>query len=140
MGVIVPIRKFSGENQAGLLKPIIYCCASREINEQAISMNQEIASALIKCRPRQRTMQLEKCFSQAVSKLPERPVIKDFDVLFNPDYKIDVLQMMINVCRSKPFSVIWPGRFEDGKLYYAEEGYQDYKIYDVDKYDVTCVI
>ena len=44
------------------------------------------------------------------------------------------------VCKKKPFRVIWPGRYEDGKLYYAEEGYRDYKTYDVANYDVTVII
>ena len=29
--------------------------------------------------------------------------------------------------------------FEDGKLVYAEEGYPDYKVYEIANYDITCV-
>ena len=28
---------------------------------------------------------------------------------------------------------------EDGKLIYAEEGYPDYKVYEIANYDITCV-
>lgn len=140
MGMIVPARKLSDANKTGLLKPIIYCCNVPDIEAQAISLNRALAEQLVGYKPKRRTMQIEKCLSQVLSKQPDGVVIKDFDVLFNPDYKIDVLQVMMNVCKNRPFSVIWPGRYEDGRLYYAEEGYQDYKIYDVDKYDVTCVI
>lgn len=140
MGVIVSIRKFSGENQAGLLKPIIYCCSIPEIEQQALSLNKLLAEQLAKFKPKRRSMQVEKILGQLLADLPDDCTVKDFDVLFNPAYKIDVLQVLRNISKVKPFSVIWPGRYEDGRLYYAEEGYEDYKIYDVDNYDVTCVI
>jgi hypothetical protein len=140
MGMIIPARKLSAENKTGLLKPIIYCCSVPDIEVQAVSLNQILAEKLVEFKPKRRTMQIEKCLSQVLAKQADGVVIKDFDVLFNPDYKIDVLKVMINVCKNKPFSVIWPGKYDDGKLYYAEEGYIDYKMYDVDDYDITCVI
>ncbi len=75
-----------------------------------------------------------------LAKLPGGVVLKDFDVLFNPDYKVDVLKIMINTCKAKPFSIIWPGFFDGNRLVYAEEGFQDYKTYDVDDYDITCIV
>jgi hypothetical protein len=47
---------------------------------------------------------------------------------------------MSAVGKSKPFQVIWPGRFADGYLIYAEEGFRDYKVFEVNKYDVTVVV
>lgn len=140
MGMIIPARKLSAANGTGLLKPIIYCCTVPDIEAQAVSLNQILAEKLVEFKPKRRTMQIEKCLSQVLVKQADGVVIKDFDVLFNPDYKIDVLKVMINVCKNKPFSVIWPGKYDDGKLFYAEEGYIDYKMYDVDDYDITCVI
>jgi hypothetical protein len=67
-------------------------------------------------------------------------IIKDIDVMFNPDYKVDVLKILIAARKRKRYSVIWPGRFENGKLIYSEEGYADYKTYNLADYDVTCVI
>ena len=106
MGVIITARKFSPQNQAGLLKPIIFCCPYEGIT----------------------------------AKFPEGVVLKDFDVLFNPDYKIDVLKIMVNTCKAKPFSIIWPGSIEGNRLIYAEEGFRDYKTYDVNDYDITCIV
>ena len=53
---------------------------------------------------------------------------------------MDVLKILIEARKRKKYSVIWPGRFEDGKLIYAEEGYPDYKVYEIANYDITCVI
>ena len=140
MGVIITARKFSPQNQIGLLKPIVFCCPYEGVTETAVSMNIKLAQALNGFRPKRRTMQIEKCFADILAKLPGGVVLKDFDVLFNPDYKVDVLKIMINTCKAKPFSIIWPGSFDGNRLVYAEEGFQDYKTYDVDDYDITCIV
>ena len=51
-----------------------------------------------------------------------------------------VLQLLTVANRSKAFFVLWPGTVTDGKLVYAEDGYADYKEYDVEQYDITCVV
>jgi hypothetical protein len=85
-------------------------------------------------------MQLEKCFSKVLSTLPDNIVIQDIDVMFNPDYKVDVLKLLIAVNKHKPFSLIWPGRIENGKLIYSEEIYPDYRVFDVKDYDVLVIV
>ena len=60
--------------------------------------------------------------------------------MFNPEYQIDVLQVLVASCKKKNFSIRWPGTYNDGKLMYAETGYSDFKTFDLDKYDVTCVV
>ena len=83
---------------------------------------------------------MERCFNQVILGLPDGAVIKDFDVLFNPDYQVDVLKIFVTACKQKTFSVLWPGRLEDGKLFYAEEGFPDYKVYNIGDYDITCIV
>ena len=140
MGIIISRKKFSSMNFEGLLKPIIYCSNYEDITCLALSLNKELAQGLALFGHKQRTMQIEKCFAKILAKFPDNVVLKDFDVLFNPDYKIDVLKIMINTCKVKPFSIIWPGILDGRRLIYAEEGFQDYKTYDVDAYDITCIV
>ena len=64
--------------------------------------------------------------------------LEDLQAMVGGD--IDVLQLLIVANRNKPFSVLWPGTVIDGKLVYAEDGYADYKEYDVEQYDITCVV
>ena len=138
MGKVISRVSFADAQRNGLMKPVIYCgdFAKGEVK----SINLELAKELETLRPNRRTMQLEACFNRVLDSLPENVVIKDFDVMFNPAYKVDVLKILVASCKRKPFSVIWPGRYEDGKLFYAEEGYPDYKMFDINNYDVTCVI
>ena len=140
MGTVIPARRFSNDNISGLLKPIIYCGPYENITDEAVSVNLPLAEKLAGCRPNRRTVQIETFFNQILSQLPADSVIKDFDVMFNPYYKVDVLKIMVDACKRKPFSIVWPGKYEDGKLFYAEEGYPDLKVFRVEEYDVTCIV
>ena len=85
-------------------------------------------------------MRMEQCFGQVIETLPDETVIKDFDVLFNPDYGVDILRIMSSLAKSKPYRIVWPGACDGRRLIYAEEGFRDYKVYEIEKYDVTCVV
>lgn len=140
MGKIINRASFQTAQRSGLLKPIIYCGGFADAGNEAKPINIELAKELEALRPKRRTMQLEACFNHVLDSLPDNAVIKDFDVMFNPAYKVDVLKILVTSCKRKPFSVIWLGRYENGKLFYAEEGYPDYKVFDVNNYDITCVV
>ena len=140
MGKVIQARSMPSSGYAGLMKPIIYCMVDTTTEERAVSINIELAKKLADLRPKRRTMRLESCFEEVLNSLPDEVVIRDFDVMFNPDYKVDVLKIMTATCKKKPFSIIWPGKFEDGKLFYAEDGYPDFKAFSVEDHDVTCII
>lgn len=140
MGEIILSRRFSPTKTDGLLKPIIYCGKFPEIEMEAVSLNKLLAEALIEINPKRRAMKIENCFTDVLAMLPVGVIIKDFDVLFNPEYKVDVLKILVNACKTKPFSVLWPGAVQDNKLIYAEESYPDYKEFEIEMYDITCVV
>jgi hypothetical protein len=140
MGNIIESRFFSFEKKAALLKPIIFCNQSKEIDDTAFSINILLAEKLIKIKSNRRTIRIEKCLRDVLDSLPAEVTIKDFDVLFNPDYQIDILKIMVTVCKMKPFNILWPGKYENGALVYAQEGFQDFKVFNIEDYDVTCII
>ena len=140
MGIIIKARDLPAFERLGIQRPIIYCNPETAIIDSAVSLNVDLAKKLSAMKPNRRTMRMEQCFRQVIENLPDDVVIKDFDVLFNPDYEVDVLRIMCSVARTKSFRMLWPGKCEDGRLIYAEEGFRDYKVFEVDKYDVTCVV
>lgn len=111
-----------------------------KVSDTAVSVNKPISEELLKLKPSRRTMQLEKCFSKVLSVLPDNVVLQDIDVMFNPNYKVDVLKLLIAVNKQKPFSLIWPGRIENGKLIYSEEIYPDYRVFDIKEYDILVIV
>lgn len=141
MGIVIDSYQFAHSDHNSMAKPIIYCHPSKEIYEQAISLNISLAVELKRQgTAMMRTMRMEQDILKVLNAIPENSIIKDFDVMFHPDYQIDVIKTMENAYRKRQFSLIWPGRYEDGKLYYAEEGYKDYKIFEISNYDITVVI
>ena len=85
--------------------------------------------------PNRRAMRMEQCFQLVLGMLPDNVIIKGFDVMFNPDYEVDVLQIMCSAAKAKSLRVLWPGKYEDGQLMFTEEGYRYYKVFDMRKYD-----
>ena len=138
MGTLVEYRKMPDKHNVYRL--LIYSKTISEITSQATAVNRFIATELVDLKPDRRTMQLEKCFVKVLETLPERPIIKDIDVLFNPAYKIDVMKMLSSAYKQKQFSLVWPGSYADGKLIYSEEDYPDYRVYEIKDYDVMYVI
>ena len=138
MGTIIEFHQVSDE-QAMLNRLLVYFKAFQKMAEPR-SVSKELAEGLLACKENRRSMKLEQIFNSVLDRYPDGVTIKDIDVLFNPDDKVDVLKILIAARKRKRYCVIWPGRFEDGKLIYAEEGYPDYKVYEIANYDITCVI
>lgn len=138
MGEIIEISRLP-DDKSSISRLLIYMKVVLKLHEQQ-SISKPLAEALLVCRPNRRSMKMEQIFNSLLDTFPDDVVIKDLDVMFNPDYKVDVLKILMEARKRKRFSVIWPGRCENGKLIYSEEGYPDYKIYDIENYDITCVI
>ncbi len=137
MGTIIELHQVPDE-QAMLSRLLVYFKAFQKMAEPK-SVGKELADELLACKPNRRSMKLEQIFNTVLDRYPDGVTIKDIDVMFNPDYKVDVLKILIAARKRKRYSVIWPGRLEDGKLIYGEEGYPDYKVYKIADYDITCV-
>ena len=121
-----------------LSRLVVYKKAIVELQEPR-SISKELADNLLTCRPNRRSMKLEQIFNTVLDRYPDGVTIKDIDVLFNPAYKVDVLKILISARKRKRYCVIWPGEFEDGKLIYGEEGYADYKVFNIADYDITFI-
>lgn len=140
MGKQISKYEYEKSSSGGLMKPIIFCGQDEELEKNAIALNVSIAEKLIDTEPSRRSFKLPSIIDMIVAELPENSTIKDFDVLFNPAYQIDVLQILITACRKKEFTILWPGTYSDRKLMYAWPGNMDFKVYELDKYDVTCIV
>lgn len=117
----------------------VYCSQPSLSGENCVSINKPLSEKLIAFKEARRTMRIERSLSEIINGVPDNAYIKDIDVLFNPNYKIDVLNVLIKLYRQKRFRLIWPGQLLDGKLIYGEAGYRDYHEYDISKYDILCV-
>lgn len=140
MGAVIKAWDLPALVRGGMAKPVIYCHPDKALEEQAVPVNIAMANKLSAIKVSRRTMRMEQCFQQVLGTLPDDVVIKDFDVMFNPEYAVDVLRILCSAARTKPFRILWPGKYENGRLIYAEEGFRDYKVFEISKYDVICVV
>ena len=140
MGQVIYSYQLSESGVNSLLKPLIYCNPDDELMEMSISIEKIMTEKLLAFDSKYRRRHVTECFEAILADLPRDTTLRDIDVLFNPSYSIDVLEMMILACKRKNFNVIWPGRYEVGCLIYAEEGCKDYIKYRVADYDITCIL
>lgn len=117
----------------------MFCCEVDGFTDNAVSVSVSLAKRLADLSPGMRSLRVEQCLNDVLRDLPDGVVIRNIDVLFNPAYKIDVLSVLLSAYRKHHFDLIWPGRYEDGELVYAEEGYPDYRSFDIARYDLTCI-
>ena len=137
MGTIIEFYQV-GDEEAMLSRLLVYMRTIQRLLEPK-SVSKELADGLLACRSNRRSMKLEQIFNTVLDRYPDDVTIKDIDVMFNPEYEVDVLKILVAARKRKRSSVVWPGRFEDGKLVYGEEGYLDYKVYKIEDYDITFV-
>jgi hypothetical protein len=54
-------------------------------------------------------------------------------------YEIDVLRLFTDIARQRKLIIKWCGSADENTLTYAEQGYADYKRYNINDYDITVV-
>lgn len=138
MGNTITQQQYS--ELTNLYRLVIFTSDTCEQKLNAVSINKRLAEELRKLKPTRRTMQLEKCFNKILDSLPEKVVIKDIDVMFNPAYRVDVIRILVEANKRHPFSLVWSGRYDDNRLLYGEEDLADYKAFEISDYDIVCVV
>ncbi len=137
MGTIVSGERLPVQKNATL---IIYCNNGRSFSNESKDISLEIAIKLIEIPEKTRTLKITNAISDIVKKYPDKTIFKGFDVLFNPSYQIDIIKALTNIRKQHNFKIIWPGTFADNHLIYSEKGFKDYAKFNIDNYDITCVI
>lgn len=62
------------------------------------------------------------------------------DVLFSPEYELDVIKLLLQVGRNQRLYMQWPGEIAGEKLTYSEPGRFDFKEYNIKDYVDTYVV
>lgn len=70
----------------------------------------------------------------------EKLVVENIDLLFAPEFSLDVLKLLTMAGKNKLLVVLWHGSFQNGVLTYAEPGYKDYHKYEISKYNACCIV
>lgn len=102
-----------------------------------ISLGIELSAALINYDRAVRKNFVFRELNEIIKKeTSEHFMITNIDILFNPEYNIDVLGCFTNISRNKKMIILWPGEYDSGILSYALPGYTDYKRYILKDYNI----
>lgn len=67
-------------------------------------------------------------------------ILENTDILFTPEYELDVLKLLLQVGRNQRLFILWPGEIDGVKLTYSEPGRFDFKEYIIKDYIDTYII
>lgn len=128
-----------------LLFPIILCLDKTKINRclkgyKTLSLNTILSKRLLSLKEEKYYLYVIDEVNEIIQEEEGPLLITDFEILFDPSYKIDVLRLFIALNRRRKIAALWPGRYENNQLKFAEPEYEDYNTYNIEDYDLTCII
>ena len=145
MGKTINIRTLTASELLRLPSPV-FICSNKNIFYKTItesgysvtSLNISLAKKLAGL-PEQEVQRTAPAVAQDLLTVSPKVYLKDYEILFDPRYKLDVLRMFADVSRRIKLIVKWCGRIEGDSLVYAEQGFADYKRYNINDYEITVI-
>jgi hypothetical protein len=126
--------------------PIFLCSnaprAVRKLSESGykdLSLNKELSSSLMTIPQEKRLSVVQQETQKIISKSGPAVLLSDYEMLFDPRYKIDVLKLFCEIARTTRLAVKWCGTTTEDSLEYAEPQYPDHQAYQLANYTVICV-
>jgi len=145
MGNTYKISSINKEQLNKLMTPIIFCVKEDKLSPyisgySTISLNALLAQKLISYDPDKRGLFVTEEFNRIIDSLNEPILLREFEILFDPEFQLDVLKLFIQANRKKRIDILWPGKYKSQNLVFAESGYKDYKAYNISSYALSCII
>jgi hypothetical protein len=127
--------------------PVVLCTLTprlekiiAEVGYEKLSLNEPLAEVLVEkdiaTRPQ---VALEEAMKIVTS--GQKPVfLKDYEMLFDPRYNLDILRFFAELSRFVKVVALWCGTVVNDRLIYATPTYRDYHSYNIRNYNIICVI
>jgi hypothetical protein len=105
-----------------------------------INIGLVVSEALYKLPKEQRKKMVVDIVRNAIEKVHEdNIVLENIDILFFPEYSLDVVKTLQMVGKNKRLLVIWDGHCKNGVLTYSKPDYPDFHKYKIKDYGVYCI-
>ena len=147
MGTLIKNSKINIDTIKKTTIPIMLCSSAprlkkiiTECNYQELSLNNELAKALVKKEVSIRPQLVADEVMKIVSSIQGPVLLRDYEMLFDPRYNIDVIRFFYELLRRVKIVIKWCGAIDDNRLVYATPAHRDFHSYDIQDYDITCVI
>jgi hypothetical protein len=105
-----------------------------------LSFNKLLAEALVKSNvPITPELAAEETM-KIVAHIHAAVLFKDFEMMFDPRYKIDIIKVLAEIARRNRIIIQWCGTINDNYLEYSAPECIDFYSLDINKVDIICVI
>ena len=145
MGFVISIYEFDKVTNEYNNFPVFNCTSVNIIKEKFknyknIALGELLSGELMKIDKEERNIIIEDKLEEILSfEKIDKLFITDIDILFNPNYRLDIIKLFVQLSRNKRFIIQWPGYFSSGYLVYSEPEYEDYKRYEIKEYNLICL-
>ena len=146
MGYIFSASKLNLLELEKYRMPIIIACKNSAIIQaiedqyQLININILLSQRLIDYDIKQRNQQALIEINNILTLPGDKVYLKRYQVLFTPQYGINVLKLFCEIAKQRHIAVRWCGQISDRTLVYSIPESKDYNMYQIDDYDVICLI
>jgi hypothetical protein len=127
--------------------PIVLCSSEPRLERiiaeagfKQLSLNKILAEALLTKDATIRYQFVADEVMKIVLSIQGPVFLTDYEMLFDPRYNIDVIRLFCELSRRARMVIKWCGTFDGNYLVYATSAHPDFHSYDVQVYDITCVI
>jgi hypothetical protein len=111
-----------------------------EAGFKELSLNKILAEALVEKDAAVRPQFVSDEAIRIVTSIQGPVFLTDYEMLFDPRYRIDVIRLFYELSRRAKIVIKWCCRLDDNHLVYATPAYRDFHSYNIHDYDITCVI
>jgi len=112
---------------SGAGKSALMATMANRLSGKVVNVNLEISKRMLALTSRQRTLELGRLLSEALSGDSSTPAFLDnIEMLFEPTLAQDTIRLLKSVARDRTVVVTWNGRVVDGFLTYAEPAHPEY--------------
>jgi hypothetical protein len=146
MGVTINASMLNADVLRRASTPFIFCSQTtqteRLIEDGAyvpLNLNVELATALVKHPESIREIRASEEIMTIVAMCDKPILFKDYEILFDPRYRINPIRVFIESAKRQKVAVLWCGRLREDQLEYATPEYKDYHLFRIQDFDITCV-
>lgn len=147
MGTLIKSSQFNKEMLKKIATPIVLCSSAARLKKiiaeagfKDLSLNKILAEALLEKDTAVRPQFVSDEAIRIVTSIQGPVFLTDYEILFDPRYTIDVIRLFYELSRRVRIVIKWCGTLEDNHLVYATPAHRDFHSYNIQDYDITCVI
>ncbi len=105
-----------------------------------LNINMLLSDKMRRIDLRHRNLSVQDELNKILSSVKGELWISDFEMLFNPDYQVDVLKYFIDLSMRRKLVLKWCGYVENEYLKYSKPEFNDYKSYRIADNNIICVV